>query len=59
VTSRLLTKQPDEAARELRLAVAVGPDSALAHPYLGRASIELQKPEEAVQEFREVWRLAP
>jgi hypothetical protein len=43
----LLRAKADEGARELRLAVALGPNSASAHPYLGRLY------------SREVLRLAP
>jgi hypothetical protein len=43
MTCLLLTKKPHESARELRLGMALGPDSALAHHYLGMARFELQK----------------
>jgi tetratricopeptide (TPR) repeat protein len=55
----LLTAKSDEAARESRVAVALGPDSALAHHYLGMALFELRRFDEAAEEFREVLRLAP
>ena len=49
----------EDAARELRVAVSLNPDSALAHHYLGTALFDLQQFEAAEKEFRQALRLEP
>ena len=49
----------DEAARELRRAVELDPESAYAHAQLGAALMSLERPAEAEPELREAVRLAP
>jgi tetratricopeptide (TPR) repeat protein len=55
----LLDDKPEEALKELRTAISLSPDSALAHHYLATALFELQSFEEAEKEFREAVRLDP
>jgi tetratricopeptide (TPR) repeat protein len=55
----LLDNKPQDALRELRLAVSLNPDSDLAHHMLGTALFEQQELQAAEKEFREALRLNP
>ena len=54
----MVHRQP-EAVRELRLAVQLGPDSALAHHYLAAALFSGEDFATAEAEFRQALRLQP
>ncbi len=53
----MLDNQPEEALRELRLAVSLNPDSDVAHHLLGTVLFEQQELRAAEKEFREAVRL--
>jgi tetratricopeptide (TPR) repeat protein len=54
-----VTNHKEEALRELRIAVELDPDSALAHHLLGTALYEAQDLNAATREFQEALRLDP
>ena len=53
----LLDNKPEEALRELRLAVSLNPDSEIAHHLLGTVLFQQQQLHAAEKEFREALRL--
>jgi tetratricopeptide (TPR) repeat protein len=55
----LLSDQLKEAARELRIAVELDPNSASSHYYLGTALLDLQQMPPALKEFQEAVRIEP
>ena len=52
-----MDNQPEEALRELRLAVTLNPDSDVAHHLLGTALFQEQQLHAAEKEFREALRV--
>ena len=55
----LMDNQPEDAVRELKLAVSLNPDSEPAHHLLGTALFQQQKLQAAEKEFREALRVNP
>jgi tetratricopeptide (TPR) repeat protein len=53
----LLANKPDDALRELQLAVSLNPDSDLAHHLLGTLLFQRQELHAAEKEFREALRV--